>query len=184
MDSFTPVWFHRLRYMLTPQLDLYKNIARTYGPGEVLDMGCGNGFGTIQLLPSVVHGVDIDKNAIEFARSTLGHLAHFDVSRPEKMWRSGYDLITCIEVIEHVDNVDKFLYNLKEIAPKATFIFSTLNHNSQHRKNDAHIGKWTVHTFRWLMQEYFGKVRLTDYLLQDQLEDDSTLTPMVAVCQI
>lgn len=182
MDSFTPVWFHRLRYMLTPQLDLYQNIRKHTDAKRILDFGCGNGFGTIQLLPAVVIGVDEDEGAIEFARSTLGHLAHFHTVGA---LTGTFDVITCIEVIEHVEDVDALFELLKTAAkPDATFIFSTLNHNSQYRKNAGHVGRWCVEDFRTLMESNFTHVRITDYLLCDDLTDDSTLTPMVAICRV
>lgn len=181
MDKFTPVWFHRLRYMLTPQLDLYQNIRKYIGSGKrVLDFGCGNGFGTIQLLPGIVKGTDVDEGAIEFARSTLGHLAEFRMitSRPRS-----FDVVTCIEVIEHVEDVDELLDLIKSKGTEL-FIFSTLNHNSQYRKNAGHVGRWRVPEFRGMMKKHFNRVRITDYLLSNELKYDSTLTPMVAICRL
>ena len=168
---------------MTPQLDLYQNIREYIGSGKrVLDFGCGNGFGTIQLLPNAetVHGVDVDEGAIEFARSTLGHLASFgSVSDCPR----NFDVVTCVEVIEHVEDVDELLYFIKGRA-EGLFIFSTLNHNSQYRKNSGHVGRWRIPEFRSVMEKHFNYVKITDYLLHDDLLDDSTLTPMVAMCRL
>jgi 2-polyprenyl-3-methyl-5-hydroxy-6-metoxy-1,4-benzoquinol methylase len=182
--------------MLTPQLDLYQNIRdfivdkRNLHGLRILDYGCGNGFGTIQLCASNrgVVGVDSDPDVVNFAKTTMGHLAKFslsDLSDPSALPLGGvYDVVTCIEVIEHVENVKTLMRNLKSVGGvDAVYFFSTLNHNSQYRKNAGHVGKWHVQDFKSLMETFFSEVSIVDYTLKEKICKDSSITPMVAMCE-
>lgn len=195
--SFNEVWFHRLKYMLTPQLDLYQHIRKVLQVrrGEkvlrILDYGCGNGVGTIQLhrMAWDLSGFDKDPLAVDFANCAFGHLCHFrdaDYSQNAPLsirsdWIK-FDVVVCVEVIEHVEDALVLLSNLRSIVQDDGFVFiSTLNHNSQYRKNAGHVGKWKVADFRETLNRVFPGVRITDYTLESELSDDSTITPMVAV---
>lgn len=211
---FGDVIYHRLKYFLTPQLDLYQNVARWLrakvwnsqsGVRSICDYGCGNGVGSVMLLGAgdnvgtgvpahfshqvVVDGIDNDPLAIEFANHVFGHIVTFRnqdwsvTGEPERA--CFYDAVVCIEVIEHVADPERLLKALRAAVKErgGAAIISTLNHNSQYRKNDAHVGRFCVADFRELVNIYFPGARVTDYLLEHELFDDSSITPMVAVWQ-
>lgn len=200
-DAFNPVFLHRFKYFLSPQLDLYRNIAKGYVANRawtndvVLDYGCGTGFGTLQLMRGYSHpiGIDCDQDALSFACDVLGNVLNFyqtdwagerEPEDLEKFAAMRFSLVTCIEVIEHVSHPVKLLERLARITRDGgTVILSTLNHNSDYRKNDAHVGKFTVASLRELTESVFPSVFMTDYQLTDSVSDDSTRTPVVAVCQ-
>lgn len=206
--SFREVWHHRMKYMLTPQLDLYRHVStfvaccREGRRLSILDYGCGNGFGALQLvypatrcyvqgdakgLPTRnVLGMDSDRAAIDFAYNVLGHLVDFshedwhNLTLPSE--EDAYDVITCIEVIEHCQHPEWLLRSFRQVLkPDGIFVCSTLNHRSQYRKNDDHVSRFTVLDFRQRITEHFPGARITDYTLQGKLGDDSTVTPIVAV---
>lgn len=201
---FTEVIYHRMKYFLTPQLDLYKNVRRefigSYGT-SVLDYGCGSGVGTMILChdKNRVVGVDCDKDAIGFARELFGHFCEFAVGdwstgeryRVEQRTSSTgaislelFSLVTCIEVIEHVETSDVLLANLAHsVVDDGVVIVSTLNHNSQYRKNEAHMRGYHVDDFEAALAKHFSSVILTDYTLRNKIGTDSTVTPVVAVCR-
>lgn len=185
--SFKGIYHHRLKYFLSPQIDLYKNIAKKYElcGKMVLDYGCGNGVGSIILKEDTnyVLGIDSDPCVIEFANDVFGHLVDFkECDWSSEHFKCKFDLICCIEVIEHIEDSRKVLEVFKEnLSPGGIIIVSTLNHNSQYRKNNEHVGKHTVGGFRILMNLYFPGVKITDYQLENDISDDSTVTPMVAV---
>lgn len=195
-ETFTHVLYHRLRYFLTPQLDLYQNIARTVieprcqrEPIWVADYGCGNGFGTITLWRKncTIFGIDTDRTVVQFANDILGHLVKFEAKdwlRGKKDPQQKFDAIVCIEVIEHVPKPDQLLAAIRSrLKPNGLTIISTLNHNSQYRKNRSHVGKFCVADFRSLLRRFFGTVKIVDYTLISEIRDESSVTPMVAVCQ-
>jgi len=204
--SFKEVWHHRLKYMLTPQLDLYKHINQyidqryhTVTPEEpgfarqhvyVLDYGCGTGFGSIQMrVPGTqtVDGLDSDITAIRFAIEVFGQLVDFNLydfenANPTKRMRGRYDVVTCIEVLEHVERPDVVLSRIHDVMTEdGIAICSTLNHNSQYRKNDDHKSPFTVESFRKLLEAEFNDVHMTDYMLNGCLDTNSTITPIVGI---
>jgi len=199
-DAFTPVFYHRLKYFLTPQFDLYQNIAQQFVSKLVrpnlLDYGCGTGVGTLLLVqPGYqasyprVRGIDCDPQAIAFAQSLAGHLISFydDDWQTQPLAQKAmadYDLITCIEVVEHVADPDTLLKNFAaRLIPTGVLIISTVNHNSQYRKNKAHVSKFRIADFRALLSKHFATIRITDYTLENDLADDSSVTPMVGICK-
>ena len=201
--EFSAVYHHRMRYFLTPQFDMYriirewllkKKIAPGFGGDcDVLDYGCGNGVGCVMLKHDgwQVVGVDADGEAVAFAKDSWGHLAEFkhedwaaavDEESDAHRYRRQYDVVVCLEVIEHVDDSRAMLQILRDsCAPGARVFISTLNHNSQYRKNRGHVGKFHVIDFRHLVEQFFPGARLYNYDLTEELDDESNLTPMVAV---
>jgi 2-polyprenyl-3-methyl-5-hydroxy-6-metoxy-1,4-benzoquinol methylase len=194
MGEFSEVYHHRMRYFLTPQFDIYRNVrdqiletrdpVRAGSGISVLDYGCGNGVGTVLLDGNfrTVCGVDSDKEAIAFSKDAWGHLCtfiHADWGINDDVTPC-FDVVVCLEVIEHVDYPCNLLRSLARLGCD-TFVMSTVNHNSQFRKNRGHVGKFCIADFREMLGVYFPGVKIFDYTLEDELDDDSSISPMVAV---
>lgn len=196
-ETFIDVLYYRMKNLLSPQLDLYKNIADEIitpivaheRPISVIDYGCGNGMGTVQLKKGdcSLFGVDRDPKVIEFANEVLGNIAKFSIEDWQQETKDSlevctFDIIVCIEVIEHLEYPKQLIVELKRRLKKGgVLVLSTLNHNSQYRKNHAHIGRFCVADFRKLMSEFFPYIRIVDYTLRTELDDNSTITPMIAI---
>lgn len=188
-SSFKPVWLHRLKYLLSPQMDLYRNISDKFAAESVLDYGCGCGFGLLPFAPlspdRTLCGVDKDHHAVLFANEMLGKIGWFHESDWSDGWRTieqRFDLVMCIEVIEHVATPEALLDALIEsVSPGGTLIISTLNHNSQYRKNNDHVGRFTVQTFMEFLCTKMLGVKICDFQFSQELGIDSSITPMVAV---
>ena len=75
-------------------------------PGKVLDVGCARGL-LVQALAARgvdAHGFDVSRHAIESAdESVRGRLSVASATEPIE---ARYDLITCIEVLEHMSSRD------------------------------------------------------------------------------
>ena len=115
---------HRARYWF----------ARRYASGKtVLDAACGTGYGSALLAetaPSVV-GVDIARDAVEYARAhfTAPNLRFAQADCLALPFAAGrFDLVVAFEIIEHLDNPEAFLAELRRVLdPSGLLILSTPN---------------------------------------------------------
>jgi len=93
--------------------------AAQFVPGKrVLDLACGTGYGSRILADAgakEVMGVDLSEEVVSYARKTfgmervtfaMGDICTFKTAQP-------FDVITCFETIEHVENFSGALGNLK-----------------------------------------------------------------------
>jgi len=101
---------------------------------EILDLGCGGGLTCEPLarLGANVTGVDFVKKNIEVAR------IHADKSNLKINYINGdidkinlkkkYDVILILEVLEHLDNYEKLIIDIKKnLKPNGILILSTIN---------------------------------------------------------
>jgi SAM-dependent methyltransferase len=98
-------------------------------PRSILDVGCGSGhlcFALARRWPGAeVLGVDIDRGRLGTARELAGdafagrvRFAHVDERE-----RDGFDLVTCVDVLEHVDDDAGFVAGLAAAtAPGGTLV--------------------------------------------------------------
>ena len=94
----SPTWWHsRTRYAFARELAAGR---------RVLDIACGNGFGTMMLTERAtsVVGIDQDERSVESARRLGGGKARFEVVRDGALplEDGSVDLVVCLETLEHV----------------------------------------------------------------------------------
>jgi 2-polyprenyl-3-methyl-5-hydroxy-6-metoxy-1,4-benzoquinol methylase len=109
----------------------YAFAAQFASGADVLDVGCGVGYGS-QFLAKAdaksVLGVDISSEAIEHARKHFFHPAvTFSVQDATAIATDGdHDLITCFELIEHVEEQQQVLDRIKvALRPGGLLAIST-----------------------------------------------------------
>jgi len=98
---------------------------------SVCDVGCGTGYGAylMSMVARVVTGYDVSAEAVAFAHMHFGrdevlcrsNGAYFHQSDATAWAMDGYDVYTCFEVLEHVDDPQTILRN---IPAQATLIWS------------------------------------------------------------
>lgn len=93
---------------------------------SVLDIGCGNGYGTSILALKTDNAVGIDKDgeAIEYAKEDYPTLKFF--CKDFELEQKSYDFFVAFEIIEHLDEkeIDRFV-NFFKLRCKKGFILST-----------------------------------------------------------
>lgn len=144
----------------------------------VLDVGCGEGF-LLRYLPPLTQYVGIDYNEvslqlaensksqipnykqiqnIKFQKENIYHLSFADKS---------FDLITCLEVLEHLQNYENALQEIRRVAKK--YIILSTPHEPWFQLSNflrgkylmrlgnhpEHINKWNPGQFKKLISKYF-----------------------------
>ena len=170
-DGYDQYWAARSEEVVLPRWELAA--AKIPDGASVLDVGCGSG-GFLRYLhgrrPSAcLRGTDISPGAVEVARSSGFDAFVADLTR-EPLDRK-YDYITAFEVIEHIQEAERFLCTLRDATrhqlivslPNFGFIdhrirlavFGRFPNTSLKFHVKEHIRHWTVRDFtEWV--EHFG----------------------------
>lgn len=137
---------------------------------KILDISCGTGYGSQILYDSKsekVIGVDISSEAIDFASTKyqsngldfyIGDILYIDF--PDNC----FDVITCFETIEHVQNQEKAFMELQRVLkPKGLLIISSPNRKltspgrsiNDSPNNPFHMIEHCASEFISVLEEYF-----------------------------
>ncbi len=123
--------FVRIKYIKEV---LKKNEKKNLGNLKILDIGCGGGILTEPLarLGARVTGVDENENAIrvaiDHAKKSKLKIQYKRMSFDKINFDEKFDIILCMEVLEHLNNIDMLINKVKELLnPKGIFIGSTIN---------------------------------------------------------
>jgi ubiquinone/menaquinone biosynthesis C-methylase UbiE len=137
---------------------------------SVLDVGFGLGYGLtiLSIYAESVTGIDVDKKCVEYCQGSLsgrnpklkclkeynGYNIPFDDNH--------FDLVTCIDVLEHVENYERFLKELLRVSKKGVFI-STPNRRPEYTNRDGspknywHLREWSYGELFQILEK-FGTV--------------------------
>jgi ubiquinone/menaquinone biosynthesis C-methylase UbiE len=152
---------------------------------RVLDLACGEGYGSRILAGTAtsVVGVDIDENAIAHASAKYGltnlqFISGSITAVPIHDDRS-FDVVVCFEAIEHIEDQDSLLSEVKRLlTPGGVFIVSTPNkavyHDEPSYENPFHVKELYFEEFRDLLSRYFGNLQF----LGQRVHPGSSLWPI------
>ena len=117
---------------------ILNNFGKLIKKKHVLDIGCGGGLISESLakINAQVTGIDENiyniKQAKEHAKINSLKITYKNQSLDSffKKNKKKFDLILCLEVLEHVDNVEKTIEKISKLMnPDGTLILSTINRN-------------------------------------------------------
>lgn len=127
-------WVRTLKNMVPGRLGYFDALIDWKGKA-VLDLGCAGGFMAEALddRGAKVTGIDPAKDAIAAARAHAGNRdITYDVGVGEALpYRdSQFDSVVCVDVLEHVADLDKVLMEVARVLkPEGLFLFDTINRN-------------------------------------------------------
>jgi 2-polyprenyl-3-methyl-5-hydroxy-6-metoxy-1,4-benzoquinol methylase len=154
-------------YSFEPEHHARYRWAALLAPGRrVLDAGCGTGFGTEMLAragAARAEGFDVNLEVVEHARSRAGEVATFGVGDLEQIPHAegSFDLVTCFEAIEHVENPLRALDELRRVlAPGGVLLASTPNRGVYEEGNPHHLSELSSEEFEAALRERFAHVRM------------------------
>lgn len=94
--------------------------------GAVLDIGCHSGTFTEKILKKVgsknIFGVDISRSAIDLIKKRIPY-GKFQVANAEKLpfAASYFEAVYCLEMLEHVDDPEAVLLEIKRVLKKGGY---------------------------------------------------------------
>ena len=187
-EAMTSILWRRLRYMLTPQFDLYKNIAPKLKGQDVLEVGFGTGFGTVHLAKYAeeVIAIEPDPDAVKFARQVLPlkNVWWIESDITTALKKPIYDAVVMVETLEHIADWRKALNNIHGLLKPGGCLYMTArNRHADLRRNDLHEREWTAKELKDNLGEFFLDVKLFDYTLANEVDETTRITPLIAVAR-
>jgi O-antigen biosynthesis protein len=138
---------------------------------RVLDLACGEGYGSYLLAgrAAAVVGIDIDKQTVKHATNKyLKSNLDFKVGSITDIPVEGnniFDVVVCFEAIEHVEEHESLLKGVKRLlTPAGLFIVSTPNKRTYsdetQRSNPFHLHELYFDEFKELLGSHFKWVNV------------------------
>ena len=160
------------RYLLRRFHRQIASLLKATGAERILDAGCGEGFVVSYLLQGnhglTITGIDCSLEAIEMARQMVPGVL-FDVGDLREMpyGDDSFDLVMCLEVLEHLPDPHRGLRELRRVTsahclvsvPHEPFFRATNFLRGKHvpawGRDPEHLQHWTARQFRHLVGQYF-----------------------------
>ena len=172
---------NRLKYVLSPQADIYKQISEVIS-GCVADVGCGLGFGANLLLKNtkLVYGYDIEY--LDFAKWAFPKVKFSEHDITIEPLPHNYDYIIMIDVIEHIEKDELAIRNCyNSLKPKGKLIVSTPNKLSRYRKSENHVREYTPVELKTLLEKVFKDIKLMSF--NCKTIETGYENPIIAFCK-
>lgn len=153
-------------------LSLYRFASQFCKEGEVLDAGCGTGYGSAYLVDRAarsVVGIDVSAKAIAFSRcffqrTGLTFLV-MDLANISGFPENAFDLIIASNVLEHLAEVPSFLRTASNLLrPQGVAAFAMPPITSAELKaadfnNPFHLNSWSPRQWYAALGEFFSDVQ-------------------------
>jgi SAM-dependent methyltransferase len=164
-------------------LHRYAYAARLVNGKRTLDLACGEGYGSKLLATSAssVVGVDIDEKTIRHAKSKYGdstlQFVTGSITAVPISEDHSFDVIVCFEAIEHVDEHEKLLCEVKRLLKRdGLFIVSTPNKGEYEEGNPFHVKELSPDEFQQLLGRHFQHITF----LGQRIHAHSNIWPLKA----
>ena len=133
--------FSTIRFFMNPiRFGYFKRVLERegsldHGQRKLLDVGCGGGLLAEEFarMGFEVTGIDPAPETIETARthaSASGLSIEYEIGSGEALPypEGAFDLVTCCDVLEHVENVDRVIAEIARVLrPGGLFFYDTIN---------------------------------------------------------
>jgi SAM-dependent methyltransferase len=156
-------------YWYRRHLVVYDWIAARAGGRRVVDLACGEGYGSAVLARTAQEVVGVDANPEAFEHARLKYSApnlRFERDMVE-LWSGDVDCVVFLQTIEHIQDPDAMLAHIRElVGPDGLAFVSTPNlltlapAGAESSGNPWHLREYRAEEFRALCERAFGRVEL------------------------
>jgi 2-polyprenyl-3-methyl-5-hydroxy-6-metoxy-1,4-benzoquinol methylase len=152
-----------------------------YANDRVLDLGCGEGYGTHFLSSHVrtITGLDVDEKVVEHAKQKYGQGGNCTYSVYDGLkipFEAGqFDAVISFQVVEHAPDEQAFVKEAARVLkPGGKFILTTPNKATRllpYEKpfNEFHIREYYPHELRELLKQAFADVSVFGVMADDRI---------------
>ena len=133
LHKFNPIRQEYLIDQISNHFNLNLDEDKPLNNLKILDVGCGGGLlcEPLSRLGANVTGIDAAKTNIEVAKIHMeqsGLDINYLNKKPEDIENKLYDVVLCMEIIEHVEDVNFFIQScINLLKPNGLIFFATLN---------------------------------------------------------
>ena len=133
LHKFNPIRIKYIKESVIENFKLQNNEKLPLNGIDLLDVGCGGGLLSEPMcsLGATVTGIDASEKNIEIAKihAKKNNLnINYICTSPEKIQKEKFDVISNMEIVEHVENVDLFLNSSSSLLKKDGLMFvATIN---------------------------------------------------------
>ena len=126
------------------------NIIKELAPltKTIIDIGCGIGIALETMrayFPDAdLYGLDPSEEAIELAKAKIPNGTFYANFLDEFKSKKKYDVVLCLGVAEHVENLPEFLKSLKTLLKKDGILYFEVPHNLIYSKGPKTYRRLTV----------------------------------------
>ena len=117
MIDFSPAPFHRRRLIM--------NYAKRITFRSVLDVGCGNGTLLREIgrqVPVNLTGVDLSEYIVDRNKESFPGIQFYTMDISGNALKEKFDLVICSEVLEHIEDANNALQNLRKMCGRYLII--------------------------------------------------------------
>lgn len=193
--------FKKERKLIPPiQKRIYEKIRDHWTNGRTaIDLGCSIGYGSNILSHDARHvwGVDINEEAIEFAKYTFARpnlsFDVMDIESPPNRPLSNFNIVICMEVLEHLVDPQAGINTIKSFFSDKlnTVGFITAPNVANQRiaradaKNHLHLNHWKPGEFYSMLIEHFRAVtmfsgdKVNQWVQEETVDGDDTSSSII-----
>lgn len=136
LHLMNPARIRFIKQKILLHYNLIDSITKPFHGLKIADIGCGGGITSIPMakLGATVTGIDASSKNIAVAKMHANKIEvqvnyiHSSIEEYVKISNEKYDVVLCLEVIEHVSNIQSFILYLSKILKLGgMLIISTIN---------------------------------------------------------
>ena len=177
---------HKNTIMYGEHIGRYKSVISAVSGRVVLDIASGSGYGSYELAKtaSKVIGVDVDQDAIDYAKAkykkpNLKFIKSNGLRIP--LDDNSVDMVVSMETIEHIEDDRAFIDELHRVLkPNGLVVISTPNDRAYPKGNHFHYREYEKDKLIALIKHKFKNVKMyyqtidlaASIISEDQLESE------------
>jgi len=137
-------------------------------PTKILDVGCGDGTLLYLLKKSLkrckfkLYGIDSSKPALKVAKEKNPQVNFIKGKATDLKYRNNtFDLVISSDVIEHLNNGEKMIKELRRVCKKNGFVIvGTPIRITEQPIDKLHIKEYYPNEFKQMFRKYFSSIKL------------------------